>query len=161
MLNLYLDDINIIIGNININILETKDLNIHNYLNLLAQKGFIPYVNKPTRVTEHTESIIDHIFVNCTIQKENKNVDIKPNIIQTVITDHYMVALSIQFNEVTNSSSQYNSNKQKTLNHKILHDLLSKVDWEEVIQCNDAEQAYTTFIDELKYIRYCNKNNTS
>lgn len=87
------NDINIMIGDINLNILNKISTNVNDYLNVLEGKGYEPYINKPTRVTRTSKTCIDHIFVK-TKPKHKRNI--KSYIIQTDITDHYCVLLNIR-----------------------------------------------------------------
>ena len=46
--------------------------------------GMIPTINKPTRVTRHTATAIDHVFTNTIMG----NIEIKTAIVKTDISDH-------------------------------------------------------------------------
>ena len=35
-----------------------------NLVNTFSQNGFVPVISRPTRITDHTATLIDHIFVN-------------------------------------------------------------------------------------------------
>lgn len=61
--------INVLIGGININLLNENDVYVNKYLSVLAKYGFVPYILNPTRITPETESCIDHIF----LKKPNNN----------------------------------------------------------------------------------------
>ena len=53
----------IIAGDFNINLLDTQNNHVDLYLNTVLQNAFIPCVTLPTRVTDHSVSLIDHILV--------------------------------------------------------------------------------------------------
>ena len=53
----------LLLGDININLLHDTDEKVNNYLNNLFEKNFIPCITLPTRITDHSASIIDHIFI--------------------------------------------------------------------------------------------------
>ena len=55
-----------------------------NYLNLIYQNSFIPTVNKPTRVTRKTSTIIDHILTNSFV-----NTNFKTFIFKVDISDQF------------------------------------------------------------------------
>ena len=57
-----------------------------NYLNLLYQNSLIPTVNKPTRVTRKTPTVIAHIFTNSFV-----NTDFKTFIFKIDISDHFSI----------------------------------------------------------------------
>lgn len=89
-----MNNIEIFIGDININILDKLDNNVNNYLNILSNKGFFSYINKPTRQTENSATTIDHIFVKSDTFK-NRVTEMNSAILQTSLTDHYTIILSI------------------------------------------------------------------
>ena len=57
------DDTVIIMGDININLLEENDSKVNNYLNNFFANNFIPCITLPTRITHHSATLIDHIFI--------------------------------------------------------------------------------------------------
>lgn len=84
--------IEILVGDINLNILQKNDAVINDYLNLLGGMGFTSYINKPTRVTEQTSTCIDHIFVK---KQNNSKLFCKSMILEYNITDHFPTLLNI------------------------------------------------------------------
>ena len=63
------DTLAIILGDININLMDEENDNTNSYLNNLFAKNFIPCITLPTRITDHSATIIDHIFI-----KSNKKL---------------------------------------------------------------------------------------
>ena len=54
-----------ILGDVNIDFLKyNKDAQISAYLAILFDLGFMAVITKSTRVTDHTSSLIDHIYTN-------------------------------------------------------------------------------------------------
>ena len=53
----------ILMGDININILKKTSVS-KEYLNLLQSEGFSQLIFEATRITENSQSCIDHIFTN-------------------------------------------------------------------------------------------------
>lgn len=96
-LEMYLNSINkshrsIICGDINIDILnQNNPLTSIEYLNIIASKGFISCINKYTRVSNTSQSCIDHMFINH-IDTDSVN----SYILKSDITDHYATILYIQ-----------------------------------------------------------------
>ena len=56
------DTLAIILGDININLLNEDDAKTNNYLNNYLEHNFIPCITLPTRITHHSATLIDHIF---------------------------------------------------------------------------------------------------
>ena len=68
----------------NINIQsDSRTTYANNYINLLLSHVVFSLITIPTRVSENSVTIIDHIISNDTINELN------PGIIQTDLTDHY------------------------------------------------------------------------
>jgi len=79
----------IIIGDISINIAQnSNDESKVEYLNLMAQLGFISCINDYTRILNNSRTTIDHIFV-----KTNGADYVKPFILESCITDHYSIII--------------------------------------------------------------------
>ena len=54
-----------LLGDFNIDLLKyDKDPKTQKFLNLLLSNGFYLRIDRPTRITESTATLIDHIFVN-------------------------------------------------------------------------------------------------
>ena len=53
----------ITLGDININLNNEGNENTTNYLNNYFEKSFIPCITVPTRITDHSATTIDHIFL--------------------------------------------------------------------------------------------------
>ena len=71
-------------GDYNINLLN---VDIHNlsseFLNLMYSFAFFPVINKPTRISKNTSSLIDNIFCNDIIENVLFN-----GILYTDVSDH-------------------------------------------------------------------------
>ena len=54
-----------VLGDININLLNCNTENkTSGFLHMLLDTGFIPLITKATRITDHTSTLIDHIYTN-------------------------------------------------------------------------------------------------
>lgn len=73
-----------IMGDYNINLLHNND-NVINYINLFYSYNFFQTIIKPTRVTSHSATLIDHFWTN------NMNNYIKSGILYMSISDHFPV----------------------------------------------------------------------
>ena len=77
-----------LMGDYNINLLKNASDNpTSEFLDLMFSSSFIPLINKPTRVTHNTATIIDNIFAN---KYENDN-KFMTGILTTDISDHYPI----------------------------------------------------------------------
>ena len=53
----------IVLGDININLLSDANEKVDDYLNNFLSNNFIPCITLPTRIRNHSVSLIDHIFI--------------------------------------------------------------------------------------------------
>ena len=61
--------------------------NTQNYKNTLSSNSLFPLINKPTRVTQHSSTIIDNIYCNT----DNLADTCKSGIFRLSISDHYAI----------------------------------------------------------------------
>ena len=56
-----------LMGDFNIDLLKYESHNyINDFINSLVSHSFLPYILQPTRVTDHSSTIIDNIFSDIT-----------------------------------------------------------------------------------------------
>ena len=54
-----------LVGDMNIDLLKCSNhLKTGEYLESLFSHGFLPLITKPTRLTDHSTTLIDHIYAN-------------------------------------------------------------------------------------------------
>ena len=91
-----------IAGDFNLNVLDhSTNKKVKNFLNLLFQNNLIPLINKPTRITRHTETAIDHIITNTFLDTK-----LITGVIRTSITDHLPIFLISEKTKVTTHSEK-------------------------------------------------------
>merc|ERR1712240_285825 len=57
------DTLAIVLGDVHINLLSENNEKVNIYLNNYLTNNFIPCITLPTRITDHSISLIDHIFI--------------------------------------------------------------------------------------------------
>ncbi|XP_065651287.1 uncharacterized protein LOC136079476 [Hydra vulgaris] len=83
--------LNYIIGDINLDALKYHvNSKINSFYNDLFEKGAIPLINKPTRVTLKSVSLIDNIMTTDTF-----NESLKKGLIKNDVSDHFPIFFSI------------------------------------------------------------------
>ena len=135
-----------LLGDININLMNFAN---HNYTSdyqyIMYSNGFIPVINRPTRVTYHSETLIDHIFVNCYIN----NVSMYQGILVIDITDQYPFFHIAQFEKLRSLKDDYHLTRKMNLKkYETFKLLISQYDWSNVT--NHRVNAFTLFYDNLK-----------
>jgi len=76
----------------NINIFSSINSSVYKateYMNMLASNCYFPLITLPTRITNKSSTVIDHIMTN-----DHKN-SILPGIIKTDLSDHFPIFCSI------------------------------------------------------------------
>ena len=79
-----------LLGDSNIDLLDYGRIdNVTKYVDMLGEHGFAPVISRPTRITNHSATIIDHIFVN------NCHAITKSGIITESLSDHLATFVGI------------------------------------------------------------------
>ena len=84
-----------VLGDFNVNCLNYEgDTTVRDFYNNAFQNGAIPLINKPTRVTPTTATLIDNIFTNSLF-----NTSLKKGIIKSSVSDHFPVFAAINISK--------------------------------------------------------------
>lgn len=132
----------IIMGDFNLNFLNySNESSVHDFLDLMSSYSFIPFITKPTRHTEHSLTLIDNIFLNCTPPTES-------GIIISDITDHFPIFLKLpSFFDLIQIKSSNKAQKLAPQNVIKLKHKLAHTDWSSVIKEKDANNSFNKFMD--------------
>lgn len=79
--------IRLLLGDININILNEEDNKASEYLNLLSEKGFHSYCDKPTR----NNNCLDHVFVSPYLGDEGGSFIVKESDYRSLSNTYYFL----------------------------------------------------------------------
>ena len=61
--NIDRNNVTIIMGDINIDLLQYNNGKHEKYINMLLEQNFVPCITLPTRITDHSATILDHILL--------------------------------------------------------------------------------------------------
>ena len=131
----------------------TKDT--ASYLEIMFINGFIPLINRPTRVTDKSATLIDHIFSNNYIN----NLSLYQGVMVTDITDHYPVFhITHSLENLTAPEEYYMTRKMNVKNYDKFKKAVSLFDWSNVMNDNSCKNAFTLFyaFPRVKIKRKCN-----
>ena len=78
----------VMVGDFNIN-LSTSSVNTNRIINLAMDNDMLQYVTIPTRVTDYSSTIVDHVYIG--IQSTQQ---IAVDVIRTTLSDHYATLTS-------------------------------------------------------------------
>ena len=131
----------IIMGDININLIE-KSRHTVDYLLMLQSSSFFSVLNKPTRITTTSKTLIDHILAN------DVNLTVKPCIIIHKIADHLPIACVISDEQFKNVGLQV----KKIMYKRDIKNLNVETFFK------DLHNSFTQIIPSLQYIKNENYN---
>ena len=129
-------------GDFNLNLLNCSDHQpTDDFVNTFLAYGHRPLIDKPTRITPHSATLIDNIFTN-------NDQDITAGIMYVDITDHLPLFQITPF-FFTNPPYGQKTYVTRDINNYTRRSFMSDIqltDWSEVYQSQQAESAYDTFL---------------
>jgi len=135
---------NYLIGDFNLNCFDYyENENIKTFYNNLFEMGTIPIINRPTRITNSSSSLIDNILTT-----DFFNKSLKKGIIKTDVSDDFPIffSISIDSKRVNNEKIEI---KKRIYNNKNLisfKEQLSLIDWNHINFDSDINIIYSTFL---------------
>ena len=138
----------VLAGDFNIDVLNfNNNKAIQNFVNLMFEFGMVLTTNKPTRITTHSISAIDHIITNCVV---NDSI-FKSGIIKTDISDHFPMFFSFKINKQSSKNDQEDDfNYKREFNNVSLNlfkTKLKEVNWDILKTYKDVDKAYNKFFE--------------
>lgn len=130
-----------IMGDFNINLLNVdQHLHTREFLDNMFSSTLIPVITKPTRITDTSATLIDHIYCN-----QIDNAKLFTGILHTRITDHFPVFL---INHGILKSEHSTLIRKRTFNEtntRNFQNIMNNISWENVLNNDNAQEAYTNF----------------
>ena len=143
----------IIGGDMNIDLLKMQSNSTENYFNNLIENNFIPCISIPTRITESTITLIDHIFLR--LPKSKINSKTTSGCLISDISDHLPNFLLLQLN--TNSNKErpfirsYSKRNIDIFNANISNEL-SQFALNANNSLNNIDNIYALFFEKISYL---------
>jgi hypothetical protein len=135
----------LICGDFNINVLDKKNNNTIEFLDILKEYNLHPTVHEATRITTKSKTAIDNIFTNRTEEH------CKINVIYTSLSDHtgQICTLQVDDTDIDNSPEicEYRNLSDKNLQK--LHSSLDSVKWDNILIYDDVDDCYSKFYEIL------------
>jgi len=137
-----------ILGDINIDLLSYNKHNRTNeYLDGIFSAGFIPLITKPTRITPHSATLIDHIYTN------RKPLATTSGILITDISDHLGIftilnKYNLKYKQINKSTCFRRSFSANNIQY--FNNLLQATNLDVVLGDNCPESSYNTFMKLYK-----------
>ena len=134
----------IITGDLNVDGLKVNiNEHVKSFFNMTLEQTFIPTITLPTRIVDSSVSLIDHIFINNQIIKEDR--DILTGNIYCDISDHLPNFIKIK------TKQPFSKNKRPLVriygqrNMIKFNNLIRNASWESFYEAEDPNQALTIF----------------
>ena len=136
-----------IIGDVNINFLKYNEhANTEDYLNMLYSNNFLPLITKPTRLTDHSSTLIDHIYTNAPIQNTTSGIALAD------ISDHLPVFCICNVSTSKNKQIRYSRDYSSFCKEQYLADF-SQINWPDLYSTStDLHEITNACINKVKYI---------
>ena len=116
-----------IFGDINIDFLKySEHSQTEEFLDMLFANNLLPIITKPTRLADHTATLIDHIYTN-SLQ------NFTSGILTVDITDHLPIFCVIETQPPRNNNKRYFRDYSKFKNELVLDDI-NLIDWREILK---------------------------
>ena len=133
-----------ILGDLNVNSLDYDNSeSVKKCFNMFFQCGFLPLIQRATRVTRTTATAIDHIITDAIFDRTMHS-----GIIKTQISDHFPI-----FTILENCKNCKNNEKTKITkrdfnkeNIQNFHFLLENINWDQFLPSNAPNEAYNNFL---------------
>ena len=97
------------------------------YLNMLFANNILPIITKPTILSDHTATLIDHIYTNSPL------LNFTTGILTVDISDHLPVFCIIKSNPPRDANKIFFKDYSK-FNNEIFLDDINLIDWQEILR---------------------------
>ena len=116
-----------IFGDMNINFLKfSEHTQTEEFLDTLYANNILPIITKPTRLTDHTATLIDHIYTNC-LQ------NCTAGILTVDITDHLPIFCIVRTQSIGNNSNKKYFRDYSKFNKDLYLDDIKLINWHEIL----------------------------
>ena len=150
----------LIVGDFNIDLIQhDKDINSQNLIENTTQHGFIQVVSRPTRITDHSATLIDHVYTS-----KIQNI-LNCDILTVDLSDHLATMTTLLLGNITeNLVPKFRKTDMGTSEFRIFNEandmrfkqLIDEENWDTVTpdDSHDAQAQYDTFMET--YTRHYN-----
>jgi hypothetical protein len=130
-------------GDYNLNLLNTAS---HAPTNEFSEINFshslLPTINRPTRISEKSATLIDNIYTNSQLSDNYKS-----GIILSDLSDHYPIFF-LHLTETITHHDTYITYRANTMKNKeTFSSQLDNIDWQPILSNNDTQISYNSFHD--------------
>ena len=133
-----------LLGDINLDLLKySKCSQVTTYVDLLFSLGLLQIITKPTRCTQKSATLIDHIITNVI------NSDLNSAILISYLSDHFPIAHTIKSISPVQTPKFIETRNFSKNNLTKFNIALLQYDWNNVLQSKDTQISYNNFSDSF------------
>ena len=112
------------------------------FVDMLYSHAFLPLINRPTRITQNSATIIDNIFTNNIGESECGH----NGILVSDISDHFPIFHIWKHTQIAQSDDTYISSRNYSHVNKLsFQQALSEIDWSEMYVLSDTQSVLSLF----------------
>ena len=120
----------------------------HKFIETLNELKLYPTITRPTRITHHSATLIDNIYVTEILHR-----NFESTILINDMSDHLPTLAMLKQTRLMNpepitfNSRCLNKNKLKQVDHKLM-----RVDWIGVLTCTMSDEKFNQFSDQIEQV---------
>ena len=136
-----------IMGDVNIDFLKFCDnIQTEEYLDMIYLNNFLPLITKPTRITDHSKTLIDHMYTNSDSSK------IRSGIATFDISDHLPIFSIVSVNIIKHKENISYRDYSK-FNCQAYTKELREINWDSLLrECSDLHDETKLIVDTISAI---------
>ena len=138
-----------IVGDFNIDLIHhDSDIQCQNLINNASKLGFVQIVSRPTRITDHSATLIDHVYTN------NLENTLSCNILTVDISDHLATVTAVNIGNVTIRKFETRTAKGCANHHHRMFNAANDQKFQDLIYEENWDDVYTTSGADAQYIKF-------
>ena len=121
----------VITGDMNINLLNIDGAITTDYISSVMSHRFIPYITRPTRITEFTATLIDHLFIK--LPHHQMSAPVNAGILFNDLTDHLPIFAWLSSQDKSLGSQRPKVRIFSDTNIEKIKDKIAVINWSHVL----------------------------
>ena len=106
-----------LVGDLNIDLIQhDSDRSAQELVDNMASCGFLQLISRPTRITDHSATLIDHVFTN------NLENTLSCNVITIDLSDHLGTSISISLGNSTTKAVKFSRKENESTGRRIYNE---------------------------------------
>ena len=132
-----------LMGDFNVNLLNyNSDAFVNEFCGTLLSSSFTPLISKPTRIAEHSSTLIDNIFTNMHPLPE-------AGIVISDITDHFPIFTDFKIFSPRPKTEEIYKRNFSNDNIELFIENLNNVDWSVLYNMTDVDTSFDEFMSTV------------